>query len=227
MSGPSEWLTTRTSERTLARLTLLFAAGFVVLGAGVTWYVGSVGLSMGAMAYDSDDRTVVIEASDRAAFASHYDEDDEVGWCLYGTTNETHVRVDEVVPAAPVSQGAERVTFTCLPETAGQLLGGDTADLLGTVHSHRGHNESELSKIDIALFGRLSPVVEVMGVYTEADGPAFFTTGSMTNPLDTRVVEGSTDGETAARELNRTNRTAGGTQRRREQDAAQEYVYCI
>jgi hypothetical protein len=37
MTGPCEWLATRTSERTLARLTLVFAAGFVVLGAGVAW----------------------------------------------------------------------------------------------------------------------------------------------------------------------------------------------
>ena len=211
MIGPCEWLATRTSERTLARLTLLFAAGFVVLGAGVAWYVGSVGLSMGAMAYDSDGRTVVIEERERAAFANHYDEADEVGWCLYGTTNETHVRIDEVVPAAPVSQGPERVTFTCVPETASQLLAGENADFLGTVHSHRGHNESVLSGIDIALFGRISPVVEVMGVYTEADGPAFFTTGSMTNPLDTRVVGDAASARRDQRERNRSVRNVSGS----------------
>ncbi|WP_424018322.1 hypothetical protein ACOZ4N_02375 [Halorientalis pallida] len=211
MTGPCEWLATRTSQRTLARLTLAFAAGFVVLGASVTWYVGSVGLSMGAMAYDGDDRTVVIDASERAAFASHYDERTEVGWCLYGTTNESHVRIAEVVPAAPVSQGSERVTFTCLPETAGQLLAGENAALLGTVHSHPGHDESELSGLDIALFGRLSPLVDVMGVYTEADGPAFFTTGSMTNPLDTRVVGDGTDGPGDGQPRNRSARLLNGS----------------
>jgi hypothetical protein len=211
MIGPCEWLTARTNERTLARLTLLFAAGVVVLGAGVAWYVGSVGLSMGAMAYDSDDRTVVIEERERAAFAAHYDERAEVGWCLYGTTNETHVRIDEVVPAAPVSQGSERVTFTCVPETAGQLLAGENADFLGTVHSHRGHDESELSKIDIALFGRLSPFVEVMGVYTETDGPAFFTTGSMTDPLDTRVIGNATETRRERGRRNESTRTVSGS----------------
>lgn len=115
---------------------------------------------MGAMAYDSGGRTVVIGEAERAAFASHYDERTEVGWCLYGTTSETHVRIDEVVPAAPVGQEPERVTSTCLPETAGQLLAGETTALLGTVHSP-GHDESELSGIDIALFGRLTPLVDV------------------------------------------------------------------
>ncbi|RXK51456.1 hypothetical protein [Halorientalis pallida] len=211
MTGPSAWLATRTSERTLARLVLVFAAGFVVVGSGVAWYVGSVGLSMGAMAYDSDDRTVVIEESERAAFTTHYDEDDEVGWCLYGTSNETHVRIDDVVPAAPVSQGPERVTFTCLPETAGQLLAGENAALLGTVHSHPGHDESELSGIDIALFGRLSPLVKVMGVYTDADGPAFFTTGSMTNPLDVRVVGDAAEARWDRGQRNRSNRSLNGS----------------
>ncbi|AQL43846.1 hypothetical protein BV210_14535 [Halorientalis sp. IM1011] len=166
----------------------------MILGAGVVWYAGSIGVSMGAMAYDDDSRTVVIDAADAAEFDRHYDEDREEGWCLYGTTNETHLRVEEVVHADPVGQGPERVTFTCLPETAGQVLGGDTATLIGTVHSHPGHNESELSKLDIALFGRLSPFVETMGVYTETNGTAYFTTDSMTNPLDTRVVGGADDG---------------------------------
>jgi len=194
MNGPCAWLADRVSERTLARLAVAFAAGFVVLGAGVAWYAGSVGVSMGAMAYDDDGRTVVIDADDAAKFDRHYDDDREEGWCLYGSSNETQIRIEEVVHADPVRQESGRVTFTCLPETAGQVLDGDTATLVGTVHSHPGHDESELSKLDIALFGRLSPFVETMGVYTEANGTAFFTTDSMTNPLDTRVVGGADDG---------------------------------
>jgi len=201
MTGPTEWLADRVSDRTLARLTLGFAAGFVLLATVVVWYAGSIGLSMGAMAYDDDGRTVVIDADDAAAFDRHYDDAREEGWCLYGTSNETHVRVEEVVHADPVTQGSERVTFTCLPETAGQVLAGETATLIGTVHSHPGHNRSELSKLDIALFGRLSPFVETMGVYTEANGTAFFTTDSMTNSLDTRVVDGAHDGRRDGRRI--------------------------
>jgi proteasome lid subunit RPN8/RPN11 len=196
MTGPCAWLAARVSRTTLARLTVAVGVGALLLSVGVLWYVGSVGLSMGAMAYDADDRTVVIDAAERERFASHYDREREVGWCLYGTTNETHVRVDEVVPARPMQRGPERVTFTCLPETAGQLLDGANADLIGAVHSHPGHDESELSRLDIALFGRISPLVEVMGVYTEANGTAYYTTDSMTEPLDTRVRD---DGETESR----------------------------
>lgn len=193
MNGPSTWLAARTSERALARTTLALAVGFLVLGAGVVWYVGDLGVSMGAMAYDDDDRTVVIDAAERAEFARHYDDRREEGWCLYGSTDANEVRITEVVHARPLGQGPERVAFTCLPETAGQLVSGDETTLIGTVHSHRGHDRSELSKLDIAMFGRLSPLIEVMGVYTPADGPAFFTTGSMTHSLDVRVLGDSGD----------------------------------
>ncbi|WP_336002571.1 hypothetical protein [Halorientalis halophila] len=197
MTSSVDWLTSRASERTLARLTIAFALCSVVLLVGIAWYVGSLGLSMGAMAYDGDDRTIVVDASERAEFARHYDEDREEGWCLFGSTNETHVRIDEVVHARPLDQDAKRVTFTCLPEAGGQLLTGDSANLVGVVHSHPGHNTSELSKLDIAMFGRLSPLVEVMGIYTDADGVAFFTTDSMTNALDTRVAGGAPNGSAA------------------------------
>ena len=71
MAGPTTWLLARASDRTVARLAIAFAAGFVILGAGVVWYAGSIGVSMGAMAYDDDSRTVVIDAADAAEFDRH------------------------------------------------------------------------------------------------------------------------------------------------------------
>ncbi|SDF95049.1 hypothetical protein [Halorientalis regularis] len=50
-----------------------------------------------------------------------------------------------------------------------------------------------------------------MGVYTEADGPAFFTTGSMTTALDTRVVGDGTDGLGEGEPRNRSGRTVTGS----------------
>ncbi len=65
MMRPTGWLVTRTRDG-LARLTPVSAAGVVVLGLTVVRYVGRIGLSVGAMADDSDDRTVVNGEGERA-----------------------------------------------------------------------------------------------------------------------------------------------------------------
>ena len=178
----------RYSERTLAAVAVVAVVCMVVTVAVVAWYFGSMGLSLRAMAYTGDDRTVVVDATDSAAFPAHYDTAHEVGWCLYGQANESHVRVEAVVPASTLAQRADEVRFTCLPETAGRAVSGRPGGFLGAVHSHPSYNRSFLSHKDVMLWGRTSPVVEVMGVYTEPGGVAFFTVESMAEPLDVRVV---------------------------------------
>jgi len=62
------------------------------------------------MGYDDDERAVVIDGDDEAAFARDYHPDHEEGWCLYGSINESHVRVDDVGPRGlPISTSADRI----------------------------------------------------------------------------------------------------------------------
>lgn len=206
MTRPVDWLERRCTTRTLASLTLVFAVGLAVALLFVAWYFGSIGLSLGSVGYDDDARTVVMDATDRDAFARHYHDDREEGWCLYGQANETHVRIDAIVPAQTLSQGRDEIQFTCVRETAGRLFGGQSANLLGAVHSHPSYDRSYLSRKDLLLWGRTTPVVEVMGVYTQKDGVAFFTVESLGTPLS-MVVTG-TDAERSNQQDNETAKEA-------------------
>lgn len=190
---PLGWLADRLAERystrTLARATVLLFVALLVTQGGLAWYFGNVGLSLREVSHDADDRTVVIDRADVTTFERHYDEDVEEGWCLYGSTNRTHVRIRDVVHAEPLSQADDRIEFTCVPETAERLVGGGSLHLVGVVHSHPSHDVSEPSRVDTMTWGRVSPLVDVMGIYTEDDGAEFFTTRSLVSPLAKRVVE--------------------------------------
>lgn len=183
------WLARRYARRTLARAVVVLAVALLVTQVVVVWYAASVGLSLRDMAYADDDRVVVIDAEDRERFARHYDPDREVGWCLYGSVDDARIRIDAVVRATPLSSGSSHIEFTCLRETAGQLVGGKSARLIGTAHSHPSKNRSRLSRVDTMTWGRTSPVVEVMGIYTATDGVEFFTVSSMLSPLETECVD--------------------------------------
>lgn len=178
-----DWLEDRYSKRALSRGVVVLVVALVASQLLFVWYFGSVGLSLREMAYDADERTVLIDGDDQAKFERDYRPDREEGWCLYGSINETHVRIDEVVHADPLSKSADRIEFTCAGETADQLLARENPRLIGTVHSHPSKNQSRLSRVDTMTWGRTSPVVEVMGIYTDEDGVEFFTVRSMLNPL--------------------------------------------
>lgn len=194
-----DWLEATCDERTLAWLSVALAAGLATALLFGAWYVGSLGLTLGQMGYEGDDRTVVIDAPDHDQFARHYDDDREEGWCLYGTSNETHVVVTEVVHARPLSQDGDHVTFTCIPETLGQIATADDPRLVGAVHSHPSYDSSWLSYKDVMLWGQVAPFTEVMGVYTDRGGVAFFSVESMHEPLNVTVVgDGTTANGTAA-----------------------------
>lgn len=188
-----DWLERRCTSRTLASLTVVLAVCLVVTVLFVSWYFGSIGLSLGSVGYDDDDRTVVVESDDLDTFERHYRSDREEGWCLYGSANDTHLRVDAVVPAEPLAQSKEEIQFTCVRETAGRLLARENARLLGAVHSHPSYDRSYLSRKDLLLWGRTTPVVEVMGVYTEEAGVAFFTVESLGTPLPVVVAGDAAD----------------------------------
>lgn len=188
-SSPTAWLADRYSERGLARAVVVLAVALVLTQALVGWYVGQLGLSLREVAHSNDDRTVVVDPAAHAAFARHYDPGLEEGWCLYGSSNDTHVRVDAAVNARPLSQQSDRVEFTCVPETARHLASGRSTGLVGVAHSHPSRNRSRPSRIDAVTWGRVSPLVEVMGIYTERDGVEFFTLRSLAEPLDKRVAE--------------------------------------
>jgi proteasome lid subunit RPN8/RPN11 len=177
-------LAARYDERTLARMLVWSALLVAAILLFLLWYFGNVGLTMAATGSSDDDRTVVVDVADLTTFEEAYDERREVGWCLYGTTNETHVRIDRVVQADPLRQEPGRIEFTCIPETGTQLVSGRNPRLVGVVHSHPNHDRSYLSRTDLVLWARLSPAIEVMGVYTESDGVAFFTMGSLQRPLE-------------------------------------------
>ncbi len=181
------WLERRYSKRALARTVVVLAVALLASQLVFVWYFGSVGLSLREMAYDGDERVVVVDDEDVQEFPRHYRSDREEGWCLYGSVNETHVRIDEVVHADAISQSAERIEFTCARETAGQLVSAKNPRLIGTVHSHPSKNRSRLSRVDTMTWGRTSPVVEVMGIYAESDGVQFFTSRSILSPLEKRV----------------------------------------
>lgn len=181
--GVADWLAARFDERTLARAVVVLVGLLLVTQVLFVWYFGSVGLSLREMGYDEDDRTVVVDRSEVREFARHYDDEREEGWCLYGSVNDSHVRIDDVVHATPLSQADDHIEFTCVRETAGQVTGGDNPRLVGTVHSHPSKDRSRISRVDAMTWGRTSPVVEVMGIYTEADGVEFYTVRSMVRPL--------------------------------------------
>lgn len=178
-----DWLEARYTKRALSRAVVVLVLVLVVSQLTFVWYFGSVGLSLREMGYDGDERTVVMDSEDRATFERDYHPDHEEGWCLYGSMNETHVHIDGVVHADPISKSADRIEFTCAGETADQLMAGENPRLIGTVHSHPSKHESELSRVDTMTWGRTSPVVKVMGIYTEEDGVEFFTMRSMITPL--------------------------------------------
>lgn len=178
-----DWLERRYSKRTLARAVVVLFVALVASQLLFVWYFGSVGLSLREMGYDADDRTVVIDEADHQRFERHYDPDQEEGWCLYGSTNETHVRIGGVVHADALSKSADRIQFTCARESVGRAVAGENPRLIGTVHSHPSKNQSRLSRVDTMTWGRTSPIVEVMGVYTENDGVQFFTVRSISDPL--------------------------------------------
>jgi uncharacterized membrane protein len=184
----TEWFERRYTKQALAQLVVVLVALLVLTQGFFVWYFASVGLSMGTTGYNNDDRTVVIDRSAVERIERGYDPNHEEGWCLYGTKNSTHVRVTEVVQAQTLFKRSDRIAFTCVPETAGQVAAGKNPRLVGNVHSHVDHNESRLSRLDILLLGRVSPVVSVMGVYTEQDGVEFFTTESLRDPLQKEVT---------------------------------------
>ena len=181
------WVERRFSRRALSRAVVVLVVALVASQLLFVWYFGNVGLSLREMGYDDDDRTVVVDSDDVAVFERTYRQNREEGWCLYGSINETHVRIDDVIHADPLSKSADRIEFTCAGETADQLLARENARLIGTVHSHPSKNHSRLSRVDTMTWGRTSPVVKVMGVYTEADGVEFFTVRSMMHPLEKDV----------------------------------------
>lgn len=182
-----DWLESRYTKRALSRVIVVLVVALVASQILFVWYFGSVGLSLREMGYDGDERTAVIDSDDQATFERDYHPDHEEGWCLYGSINETHVRIDEVVHADPISKSSDRIEFTCAGETADQLLARENPRLIGTVHSHPSKDRSRLSRVDTMTWGRTSPVVKVMGIYTEDDGVEFFTVRSMINPLEKDV----------------------------------------
>jgi hypothetical protein len=182
-----DWIDARYTKRTLTRVVVVLAIALLATQLVFVWYFGNVGLSLREMGYDDDERAVVIDGDDEAAFARDYHPDHEEGWCLYGSINESHVRVDDVAHAAPISTSADRIEFTCAGETADQALAGENPRLIGTVHSHPSKDRSRLSRVDTMTWGRTSPVVEVMGIYTAEDGVQFFTVRSMVSPLEKDV----------------------------------------
>lgn len=186
-----DWLVTRYTRRQLARRTVLLFVLLLTTHAAAGWYFGNMGLSMRSAAPADDDRTVVLSAAEHRDFARHYSDDHEVGWCLYGSVNTSHIRITDVVPAR-ADEREDRIHFTCVDETVTKLIESDDPTLLGAVHSHPSMDRSYLSSVDIAMFGRASPVIEVMGVYTEPDGVEFFTEESLNRPLDTRVFNRTT-----------------------------------
>jgi proteasome lid subunit RPN8/RPN11 len=189
--NPLHWLAcaleARFAKPRLARAVAVLLVALLVSQLVLVWWIGSVGLALRETAYSDDDRTVVIDHADVRTFERDYVPDREVGWCLYGSVNSTHIRIDEVVRADPLSASAERVSFSCIPETVDQATALSNPQLIGTVHSHPGQNRSRPSRFDTMTWGRLSPVVGVMGIYTEADGPEFFTERSLSHPLSKRT----------------------------------------
>lgn len=187
LGSPTDWLARRYGPRTLARVVVALSVLLVATQALVLWYAGSVGVSLGEMAPASDDRTVVVDGEDLRTFERHYSEQREVGWCLYGRIGNHRIRIHEVVHANALVQKSDRIQFTCVRETAGQVVNGRNARLVGVAHSHPSMHRSYLSRSDAMTWGRTSPVVEVMAVYTRHDGIEFFTVRSLNEPLDKEI----------------------------------------
>ena len=109
--------------------------------------------------------------------------------CLYGSVNNTHIIVDDVVHSNAEDKTVDRISFSCLPETVQQVRSLENPVLIGDVHSHPQSQYSRLSRGDVLGWGLLSSVTRVKGIYTVSDGAEFFTVKSLSTPLDKQVVE--------------------------------------
>lgn len=144
---------------------------------------------MQGMGHSQDQRTVILSEDDRRNFLHNYTSNLEEGWCLYGSINETHIVIDDVVHSSTTDKQSDRISFSCIPETVQQLTDWENPRLIGDVHSHPDRSKSRLSRGDIHGWALVGPLVKVKGVYTVGDGAEFFTVQSLSTPLDKRVVE--------------------------------------
>jgi hypothetical protein len=69
------------------------------------------------------------------------------------------------------------------------MLQGKPWMLIGDVHSHPDWSDAMLSKGDTMSWATTSALLDLKGVYTVADGPEFFTTSSLSTPLEKQLVE--------------------------------------
>ena len=177
------------SKRQLTKLAVGLLIALFGTQAFMFWYFGSTAYSVSGMAHDNDNRSVILSYNDSKEFAKHYDPDIEEGWCVYGYSNRTHFVITDVEHIArPQSQSSGKITYTCIPQTVDQLLQEKPWHLLGDVHSHPGQDDAALSRGDTLNWGTTAALLPLKGVYTVADGPEFFTTSSLSEPLDKQMV---------------------------------------
>ena len=184
------FLERRYSKRQLTKLAVGLLITLLGTQAFMFWYFGTTARSLSGMAHDRDNRTLLLSYTDRQEFIEHYSNDLEEGWCVYGYGNQTHIVVQDIEHISqPRSQSSRKIMYTCIPQTLGQILQGRSWRLIGDVHSHPGQSDSELSKGDTMSWATTSALLPLKGVYTIADGPEFFTTSSLSEPLEKQLLE--------------------------------------
>ena len=184
------FLERRYSKRQLTKLAVGLLITLLGTQAFMFWYFGTTARSLSGMAHDRDNRTLLLSYTDRQEFIEHYSNDLEEGWCVYGYGNQTHIVVQDVEHISqPRSQSSGKILYTCVPQTVNQMLQGKPWMLIGDVHSHPDRSDAMLSKGDTMSWATTSALLDLKGVYTVADGPEFFTTSSLSTPLEKQLVE--------------------------------------
>lgn len=115
-----------------------------------------------------DSKTVYISVEDYRTVFKHYKPHMEEGFCMFGTINDTSIKVKKVLYAQTViSQTSTSITNMCMDEIKSQLPRMYTNygyKFLGRIHTHPVSGEPHPSLRDIHSFGKISLFTELMAV---------------------------------------------------------------
>jgi hypothetical protein len=115
-----------------------------------------------------ESKTVMLPRNQHQIIFDNFNESREEGFCLFGKTNSTHIKIMDVVHNEdPVSQGPNHITNLCTKQVAEKLPRfylDYGYKLIGNIHTHPISNEAKLSKRDIHSMGKMSLFQRVWGV---------------------------------------------------------------
>lgn len=198
----AKWLMHRESKERLAKSQARIMPLLIFL---VLWfYFTSFGIiqlaeqdvASGNWGETSDNRTVVFAETEYFEIHDNFNSSVEDAWCAYGSTNSTHIMVEEVNHLS-ANGSSHRIRFDCLGDASQRALSSGELDLIGDIHSHPS-GVAEMSDVDAFNFKFPQSIyMEFRAVYGDDgyreeewvdDTFGIFTPGSLSESLDYKVV---------------------------------------